>query len=64
MATTVDLTFDRAVDLVHSLPKTSPIQIGYEEFVISTQRWADKRSKLNLYALYKRGAAVKAPHPR
>ena len=31
MATTVDLTFDRAVDLVHSLPKTSPIQIGYEE---------------------------------
>lgn len=33
MATTVDLTFDRAVDLVHSLPKTSPIQIGYEECV-------------------------------
>ncbi|KAI0751487.1 acyl CoA binding protein-domain-containing protein [Daedaleopsis nitida] len=36
----IDAQFDRAVEIVQGLPKTGPIQTGYEE-------------KLNMYSLYK-----------
>lgn len=42
--TLIDAQFDRAVEIVQSLPKTGPIQTGYEE-------------KLTMYSLYKQGAS-------
>jgi acyl-CoA-binding protein len=48
----IDAQFDRAVEIVQNLPKTGPIQTGYEE-------------KLTMYSLYKQATAgnVKSPKP-
>ncbi|KAK2466443.1 hypothetical protein APHAL10511_002085 [Amanita phalloides] len=48
----VDAQFDRAVEIVQSLPKTSPIQTDYDE-------------KLTMYSLYKQATVgnVKTPRP-
>ncbi|KAI0307357.1 acyl CoA binding protein-domain-containing protein [Multifurca ochricompacta] len=48
----IDTQFDRAVEIVQNLPKTSPIQTGYEE-------------KLAMYSLYKQATAgnVRSPRP-
>ncbi|KAL1732715.1 acyl CoA binding protein-domain-containing protein [Schizophyllum commune] len=48
----IDAQFDRAVEIVQSLPKTGPIQTDYEE-------------KLTMYSLYKQATVgnVKSPRP-
>ncbi|KAA1466080.1 ACBP-domain-containing protein [Dentipellis sp. KUC8613] len=48
----IDAQFDRAVEIIQSLPKTGPIQTGYEE-------------KLTMYSLYKQATVgnVKSPRP-
>ncbi|PPR02477.1 hypothetical protein CVT24_002026 [Panaeolus cyanescens] len=48
----IDAQFDRAVEIVQSLPKTGPIQTDYEE-------------KLTMYSLFKQATAgnVKSPRP-
>ncbi|KAG6335038.1 hypothetical protein ID866_4040 [Astraeus odoratus] len=48
----LDAQFNRAVEIVQGLPKTGPIQTGYEE-------------KLNMYSLYKQATVgnVKPPRP-
>lgn len=48
----IDAQFDRAVEIVQSLPKTGPIQTDYEE-------------KLQMYSLYKQATVgnVKSPRP-
>jgi acyl-CoA-binding protein len=48
----IDAQFDRAVEIVQNLPKTGPIQTGYEE-------------KLTMYSLYKQATAgnVRSPRP-
>ncbi|KAG6833829.1 hypothetical protein H0H87_011763 [Tephrocybe sp. NHM501043] len=48
----IDAQFDRAVEIVQSLPKTGPIQTDYEE-------------KLTMYSLYKQATVgnVKTPRP-
>lgn len=48
----IDAQFDRAVQIVQSLPKTGPIQTDYEE-------------KLEMYSLYKQATVgnVKSPRP-
>ncbi|ETW84259.1 hypothetical protein HETIRDRAFT_472785 [Heterobasidion irregulare TC 32-1] len=48
----IDAQFDRAVEIIQSLPKTGPIQTDYEE-------------KLMMYSLYKQATVgnVKAPRP-
>ncbi|KAF8511167.1 acyl CoA binding protein-domain-containing protein [Gautieria morchelliformis] len=48
----IDAQFEKAVSIVQSLPKTGPIQTGYEE-------------KLAMYSLYKQATVgnVKAPRP-
>ncbi|EIN10465.1 ACBP-domain-containing protein [Punctularia strigosozonata HHB-11173 SS5] len=48
----IDAQFDRAVEIVQGLPKTGPIQTGYEE-------------KLTMYSLYKQATVgnVKGPRP-
>lgn len=48
----IDAQFDRAVDIVQNLPKTGPIQTGYEE-------------KLTMYSLFKQATAgnVRSPRP-
>ncbi|EPQ59607.1 ACBP-domain-containing protein, partial [Gloeophyllum trabeum ATCC 11539] len=48
----IDAQFDRAVEIVQSLPKNGPIQTGYEE-------------KLTMYSLYKQATVgnVKSPRP-
>ncbi|KAI0068954.1 ACBP-domain-containing protein [Artomyces pyxidatus] len=50
--TLIDAQFDRAVEIIQSLPKTGPIQTGYEE-------------KLTMYSLYKQATVgnVKTPRP-
>ncbi|CAL1701548.1 unnamed protein product [Somion occarium] len=47
----VDTQFDRAVQIVQSLPKTGPIQTGYEE-------------KLTMYSLYKQATVGNVQPPR
>ncbi|EDR14188.1 uncharacterized protein LACBIDRAFT_244827 [Laccaria bicolor S238N-H82] len=48
----IDAQFDRAVEIVQSLPKTGPIQTDYDE-------------KLTMYSLYKQATVgnVRAPRP-
>jgi len=48
----IDAQFDRAVEIIQSLPKTGPIQTDYEE-------------KLTMYSLYKQATIgnVKSPRP-
>ncbi|KAH7931273.1 ACBP-domain-containing protein [Leucogyrophana mollusca] len=48
----IDAQFDRAVEIIQGLPKTGPIQTGYEE-------------KLTMYSLYKQATVgnVKSPRP-
>ncbi|KAH7916675.1 acyl CoA binding protein-domain-containing protein [Hygrophoropsis aurantiaca] len=48
----IDAQFDRAVEIIQSLPKTGPIQTGYDE-------------KLTMYSLYKQATIgnVKSPRP-
>ncbi|KAI0269182.1 acyl CoA binding protein-domain-containing protein [Gloeopeniophorella convolvens] len=50
--TLIDAQFDRAVEIIQNLPKTGPIQTGYEE-------------KLTMYSLYKQATVgnVKSPRP-
>ncbi|KAI9001320.1 acyl CoA binding protein-domain-containing protein [Trametes punicea] len=47
----IDAQFDRAVQIVQSLPKTGPIQTGYED-------------KLNMYSLYKQATVGNVQGPR
>ncbi|KAK7695558.1 hypothetical protein QCA50_000194 [Cerrena zonata] len=47
----IDAQFDRAVQIVQSLPKTGPIQTGYEE-------------KLTMYSLYKQATVGNVQPPR
>ncbi|KAI0003053.1 acyl CoA binding protein-domain-containing protein [Russula compacta] len=47
----IDAQFDRAVEIVQNLPKTGPIQTGYEE-------------KLAMYSLYKQATAGNVTSPR
>ncbi|KIJ70473.1 hypothetical protein HYDPIDRAFT_23575 [Hydnomerulius pinastri MD-312] len=47
----IDAQFDRAVEIVQSLPKTGPIQTGYEE-------------KLTMYSLYKQATVGNVTSPR
>ncbi|TFK92954.1 ACBP-domain-containing protein [Polyporus arcularius HHB13444] len=47
----IDAQFDRAVEIVQGLPKTGPIQTGYEE-------------KLNMYSLYKQATVGNVQGPR
>ncbi|KAI0637930.1 ACBP-domain-containing protein [Trametes polyzona] len=47
----IDAQFDRAVEIVQSLPKTGPIQTGYED-------------KLNMYSLYKQATVGNVQGPR
>lgn len=47
----IDAQFDRAVEIVQNLPKTGPIQTGYEE-------------KLAMYSLYKQATAGNVATPR
>jgi acyl-CoA-binding protein len=47
----IDAQFDRAVEIVQNLPKTGPIQTGYEE-------------KLAMYSLYKQATAGNVAVPR
>ncbi|KAN0127003.1 hypothetical protein V8E52_000643 [Russula decolorans] len=47
----IDVQFDRAVEIVQNLPKTGPIQTGYEE-------------KLAMYSLYKQATAGNVATPR
>ncbi|TCD66814.1 hypothetical protein EIP91_000892 [Steccherinum ochraceum] len=47
----IDAQFDRAVEIVQSLPKTGPIQTGYEE-------------KLTMYSLYKQATVGNVQPPR
>lgn len=49
--TLIDAQFDRAVEIVQSLPKTGPIQTGYEE-------------KLTMYSLYKQATVGNVQSPR
>ncbi|KAK7061462.1 ACBP-domain-containing protein [Favolaschia claudopus] len=47
----IDAQFDRAVEIVQSLPKTGPIQTGYDE-------------KLAMYSLYKQATVGNVTSPR
>ncbi|KAI0939651.1 hypothetical protein AcW1_004609 [Taiwanofungus camphoratus] len=47
----IDAQFDRAVEIVQSLPKNGPIQTGYEE-------------KLTMYSLYKQATVGNVQSPR
>jgi len=47
----IDAQFDRAVEIVQSLPKTGPIQTGYDE-------------KLTMYSLYKQATVGNVEPPR
>ncbi|RPD66700.1 ACBP-domain-containing protein [Lentinus tigrinus ALCF2SS1-7] len=47
----IDAQFDRAVEIVQGLPKTGPIQTGYEE-------------KLDMYSLYKQATVGNVQGPR
>ncbi|KAI0796514.1 acyl CoA binding protein-domain-containing protein [Abortiporus biennis] len=47
----IDAQFDRAVEIVQGLPKTGPIQTGYEE-------------KLTMYSLYKQATVGNVDSPR
>ncbi|KIO13091.1 hypothetical protein M404DRAFT_124849 [Pisolithus tinctorius Marx 270] len=47
----LDAQFNRAVEIVQGLPKTGPIQTGYEE-------------KLNMYSLYKQATIGNVTSPR
>ncbi|KAH8106316.1 ACBP-domain-containing protein [Cristinia sonorae] len=47
----IDAQFDRAVEIVQGLPKTGPIQTGYEE-------------KLTMYSLYKQATVGNVQPPR
>ncbi|KAF8138674.1 ACBP-domain-containing protein [Boletus edulis] len=47
----IDAQFNRAVEIVQSLPKTGPIQTGYEE-------------KLTMYSLYKQATVGNVTSPR
>lgn len=47
----LDAQFNRAVEIVQALPKTGPIQTGYEE-------------KLNMYSLYKQATIGNVTSPR
>lgn len=58
----IDAQFDRAVQIVQSLPKTGPIQTGYEEKLTmyryaTVMRVMHDRSNLPC-SLYKQGASL------
>ena len=54
----IDAQFDRAVEIVQNLPKTGPIQTGYEEKLTMYRYVADcyvVASDLRFFSLYKQG---------